>query len=392
MTNESLALEDLESALAEALIARDAARERVPDPDAWERMPDPTRAQIARWSEVDVAAHSTRLLELLGRPEVAWARAAALALRSSTEAALEGLRAWAPEHPEDLGNAHGELWLELAPLEAVEAVFAALGDVGTLEALWRWVPGGMITNDPMLASLIDEGEDVGELIADAYMASRSHEPGATIAAAAARAIARTRHGRALEILRDVWGRFVNEDAAHFVRLEVLWGLFHLGDDAGLDLAVEAMSMSGLSNAASRAISRMGDAGEEAAEGMVREWAADPDMRYPRHDAARTLARSASERTDAALAELVEDRDHAVRQIARHALSARGIQEMLVRLVSELEGDEPERDDALELLALHPNPAARVALEGARDDAREAGDDFLAEDIVALIQRWDVAFS
>lgn len=391
MSNEPKDLSALSAELEAAIEARDAARERVPDPDAWARMGDPTRAVIARWAGVEVRENAPWLLELLGHDEVAWARAAAAALRADADAAREVLREWAPEHPDGLLGAAGELWLELEPVAALEEVFAAHGDAPTLEALWRWVPGGVVADDPMLAALIREGEAVGELVADAYMATRGGDLDATVPAAAARAIARTRHGRALEVLRDVWGRFVDEEAAYFVRNEVLWGLYHLGDEGGLDIAAGAMELPGLSNAASHALSRMGEAGEEAAGAMISDWADEPELRYARHDAVRVLARSESERAGEVLGGLVEDHDHATRQLARGALTERGAPEMLEWLLGELDGDETERDDAIELLARHPDPSARAALVRVGEEARAAGDDFLAEDVSALVGRWDAAF-
>ncbi len=392
MSNEPKDLSELEAALEAAITDRDERRAQVPDPDIWARMGDPTRAEIARWDGVDVGENAARLIELLGHGDVAWARAAAVALRGDAEAAREALRAWAPEHSEELLGAAGELWLELEPTAALEEVFAAHGDLATLRALWRWIPGGIVADDPMLASLIGEGEAVGELVVDAYMATRGGDLDAQIPAAAARALARTRHSRAMEVLRGVWEQFVEDKGAYFVRQEVLWGLYHLGDEAGLDIAVAAMELNGCSNAASWALSRMGDAGEEAAVAMIADWADDPELRYARHDAVRVLIRSGTDRARDVLVTLVEDHDHATRQLARGALAQRGAPEMLEWLLGELEGDETERDDAIELLAKHPDPAARAALVRVSEQARADGDDFLAEDALALMGRWDAAFA
>jgi len=382
-------IEALIAALQAAITRRDEQRAMVPDPDVWARMGDPTLAVIERWASFSDPDHISDILEMMQLGDVAWARAAAASLNNMPEQAAAAIEALIEDTPDALRGPMGELWFELAPTKALAECFATMGDEGTLEKLWSWIPGGLNTEDPAVKALGEHGQAVGELISDAFFATGAYIT-PLAAAAAAKVMGRTRHPRALEVLERVWELFVDDPETFYVRNEVVWATYHLADVTCLPLIELAFDHDDLTHAASSSLGRLGDAGLELAIKIVEE-KQKSGSRYARHDAIRAITRARSERSSNALRALIADADHAARQIARIALATAGDEVLLEALREELEGDELERDDALELLSNHASASARELMSAAKARADDAGDDFMSEDIASLISLWDRRF-
>lgn len=382
-------MEALIAALQAAITRRDEQRANVPDPDIWARMGDPTLAVIERWASFSDPARIGDILEMMQLGDIAWARAAAASLNTMPEESAAAIEALIEETPAALRGPMGELWFELAPTRALAECFAIMGDEGTLEKLWSWIPGGLITDDPAVVALGAHGEAVGELISDAFFATGEYIT-PLAAASAAKVMGRTNHARAIEVLQRVWELFVDDPETYYVRNEVVWATYHLSSEPCLPLIEAAFDHDDLTHAASFALGRLGDAGIEVAAKIIAEKQAT-ESRYARHDAIRAVTRARSELASKTLHQLIDDPDHAARQIARLALATAGDELLLDTLGGELDGDELERDDALELLSNHAAPRARELMEAAKARAIDAGDSFMSEDIEALITDWDRRF-
>lgn len=352
---------------------------------------DPTQGTVARFGTLGEAVEVPRVLAYFERGEEAWARAAVSALRSLDGArggdasAREALWTWLEGRDEAWLGEAGGLALEWQAVATIEELLARHDTEETLRALGRWVPDGPDADAwaaPRVASLRREAEDVAELVVRALGSA-----GDVLAArvAAARVLCALPHDAALGVVFDAWEIVADDRDAFWARDALIRAAAACADEGYLWIFVDALGRDGHAAAASDALLALGDAGVEAVREPVITWRDDRELAHARQYAVRVATGHTSTTSSALLTTLLEDRDQAVKHMAAYALASRGDAHVLQRTLAALHDPDPnERDEAREILARHPAPEARAALVRTLEQARAAGDDWLAEDVEALL--------
>lgn len=380
------ALEELEEQMEQATQERARQHKIVPDPDFVARMPDPYEPVIERYAELEAPALAPRLVAYFAREHRSWARAAAAALRNTPEAARAALAEAAQAQPERLRGPLGELWVELAPVEALEVMVAELGPAVMLDALRRWMPEGIryIEQDELAQALRARGQECAELITRAHEAVAGQEASAD--AGAARALAWMGAPAATRVLEQVWRRYRDDpEVGPWVRRSALWGAYWVADPQLLGVLAEALDSEEDHHEASLALIQLGEEGLQVALDRVRAWIQDEERRRALYSALSVVACVQASASTQLLGELRLDSDQAVRHRAWYALAERGDLQILEQMLELADSEDIlERDEALEVLARHPDERAGEALRERAASAAERGDEELARDLLFLL--------
>ena len=359
---------------------------------------DPTRVTVARFGELGGGVDVARALGYFERGE-AWARAAVAALRGLDEAAAsmpgvsgeparEALRRWLDDRDEAWLGEAGALALEWDAVATLEELLARHDTEETLRALGRWLPEPSKGEEevawaaPRVASLRREVEDVAEIVTRALGSA-----GDVLAArvAAVRALCALPHDAALGAAFDAWELVAEDREAFWARDAIIRAAASCADAGFLPIFLDALGRDGHAPATADALLGLGTAGVEAVIDPIARWREDRDMAHARQYAVRVATGTPGPASDALLHTLLDDRDQAVKHMAAYALASRGDALVLQRTLAALADPDPnEQDEAREILARHPAPEARAALARELEKARAAGDDWLAEDIEALL--------